>query len=237
LPLGLHFNITEGISLSCGREFPGKDGIWNAERDNPEHWALQTPFVRAELVAQLDRFRSLVGREPSYVDGHNHVHVLPVVAAAMKELLPPRGIRWLRCPEEDLSVAVRDNTLSEPMARLFTRLVDLARTAKETWSDPTDPAQQRLHTSAHFLGLALMGANNSASKLASCIRALQAGVTEYMCHPGHPSTIGDDFSQSPDRQHELDLLTQPTLLQLIKQEGVLLASWADLHVEEDAQRA
>jgi predicted glycoside hydrolase/deacetylase ChbG (UPF0249 family) len=190
LPLGLHFNITEGISLSCGRELLGKGGIGNAEQDNPEHWALQAPFVHAELVAQLDRFRSLVGREPSYVEGHNHVHVLPVVAAAMKELLPPRGIRWLRCPQEDLSVAVRDNTLSELMARLFTRLVDLARTARETWSAPTEPAQQRLHTSAHFLGLALMGANNSAAKLSICIR-VQAGVTEYMCHPGHP--IGDDF--------------------------------------------
>lgn len=40
--------------------------------------------------------------------------------------------------------------------------------------------------------------------------------------------IGDEFSQSPDRQHELDLLMQPSLLQLLRDEKVLLASWADL---------
>lgn len=33
--------------------------------------------VREELEAQLDRFRELLGRNPTHVDGHQHVHVLP----------------------------------------------------------------------------------------------------------------------------------------------------------------
>lgn len=33
--------------------------------------------VREELEAQLSRFRELLGRSPTHVDGHQHVHVLP----------------------------------------------------------------------------------------------------------------------------------------------------------------
>lgn len=33
--------------------------------------------VREELEAQLSRFRELLGRDPTHVDGHQHVHVLP----------------------------------------------------------------------------------------------------------------------------------------------------------------
>lgn len=33
--------------------------------------------VREELEAQLSRFQELLGRNPTHVDGHQHVHVLP----------------------------------------------------------------------------------------------------------------------------------------------------------------
>lgn len=33
--------------------------------------------MREELEAQLSRFQELLGRAPTHVDGHQHVHVLP----------------------------------------------------------------------------------------------------------------------------------------------------------------
>lgn len=33
--------------------------------------------VQEELEAQLSRFRELLGKSPTHVDGHQHVHVLP----------------------------------------------------------------------------------------------------------------------------------------------------------------
>lgn len=78
LPLGLHFNLTEGTALSAPREFPGKAGLWNEARAAPEgarDSVLDASFVLGELRAQLDRFVALVGEQPGYVDGHNHVHV------------------------------------------------------------------------------------------------------------------------------------------------------------------
>jgi predicted glycoside hydrolase/deacetylase ChbG (UPF0249 family) len=35
--------------------------------------------VRGELNAQLDRFEAVMGRAPSHVDGHQHIHQFPVV--------------------------------------------------------------------------------------------------------------------------------------------------------------
>jgi predicted glycoside hydrolase/deacetylase ChbG (UPF0249 family) len=78
LPLGLHFNLTEGTALSAPREFPGKAGLWNVARAAPHGTrdsVLDASFVLGELRAQLDRFVALVGEQPGYVDGHNHVHV------------------------------------------------------------------------------------------------------------------------------------------------------------------
>lgn len=78
LPLGLHFNLTEGRALSAVRDFPGKAGLWDEARVAPcgtNGSVLEPAFVLAELRAQLDRFVDLVGEQPGYVDGHNHIHV------------------------------------------------------------------------------------------------------------------------------------------------------------------
>jgi predicted glycoside hydrolase/deacetylase ChbG (UPF0249 family) len=106
----LHFNLTEGHALSGDRrEFLGKEGFWAASRQaqggSPQ--LLDRDWIRQELMAQLDKFRELTGHEPQYVDGHNHIHVSPVVAAVLLEVLPPRGIRFVRCPIEVLEPAAQ----------------------------------------------------------------------------------------------------------------------------------
>uniref|UniRef100_A0A5F8HJJ1 Carbohydrate deacetylase n=1 Tax=Monodelphis domestica TaxID=13616 RepID=A0A5F8HJJ1_MONDO len=86
IPAGLHANLSEGrpVSLSAGSGasllgpsgcFLGKTGF----REALAAGQVVLPEVREELRAQLSRFRDLVGREPTHVDGHQHVHVLPGV--------------------------------------------------------------------------------------------------------------------------------------------------------------
>lgn len=101
LPLGLHFNLTEGCAVSDGRPLLGKSGFWAAARHSmslsakgsqqpssderhlsehpppppPPHPHVSALWIRRELEAQLDFFRRLVGREAEYVDGHNHIQV------------------------------------------------------------------------------------------------------------------------------------------------------------------
>lgn len=58
--------------------------------------------VRDEIAAQLDRFVEDVGRWPSHIDGHQHVHQFPQIRDALWAVLESRGVAnaqpqlWLR---------------------------------------------------------------------------------------------------------------------------------------------
>ncbi len=89
LGLGLHIDLWESIP---------KDGDWVRLY---QHVPGDAASVAAEVAAQIERFRTLVGRDPDHLDTHQHVHRLePVksaVAAAARALgLPVRGEPPLR---------------------------------------------------------------------------------------------------------------------------------------------
>ena len=55
--------------------------------------------VRAEIRAQLDAFEQALGHGPAFVDGHQHVHQLPVIRRELLEELDDRygpSAAWLR---------------------------------------------------------------------------------------------------------------------------------------------
>lgn len=104
-----------------------------------------------------------------------------------------------------------------------------------------------------YLGLTTMGQHmsipNLQKALRHCLTAKQSATTsshpgtelpaltaELMVHPGYPSRPHeggcgegpDDFSQSDDRQHELRILSDPSLLALFHQERVQLCAFKDL---------
>jgi predicted glycoside hydrolase/deacetylase ChbG (UPF0249 family) len=92
--VGLHLDLTE-LPLRPGsrRTLPWLIASCLLRRLDPR-------AVRAEIRAQLDRFEQLLGREPAFVDGHQHVHQLPVVRTELLDELASRygsDLPWLRC--------------------------------------------------------------------------------------------------------------------------------------------
>ncbi|XP_077378904.1 carbohydrate deacetylase isoform X2 [Festucalex cinctus] len=100
-----------------------------------------------------------------------------------------------------------------------------------------------------YLGLTTVGQNMSVSNLqralshvfsmSSCMASSseeRVVTAELMVHPGypsHPQNGGcgegpDEFSQSDDRQHELSVLTDLSLLAMYRQERVQLCAFKDL---------
>ncbi len=80
--IGLHFNLTLGHPLSAmpklaaSGEFPRISTVIRAALSrNPP-----MDEIRAEIDRQLDRFEAVLERPPDFVDGHQHVHVLPAYA-------------------------------------------------------------------------------------------------------------------------------------------------------------
>lgn len=88
---------------------------------------------------------------------------------------------------------------------------------------------------SHAVAAGLPGSDSTAPE---CDKALI--TAELMVHPGYPSRPQeggcgegpDDFSQSDDRQHELNVLTHPSVLALYRQQRVQLCSFKDLQILE-----
>ncbi len=54
---------------------------------------LESPAaVRAELGRQLEAFRELMGRAPTHVDSHHHVHRRPEIVPIARALVAPLGV-------------------------------------------------------------------------------------------------------------------------------------------------
>jgi predicted glycoside hydrolase/deacetylase ChbG (UPF0249 family) len=120
LSVGLHFDLGEWI---C------REGMWYLLS---EVVSLDDPrAVRAELWRQLNRFRELLGKDPTHLDSHQHVHrqspVREVAAEIAAELDVPlrhdnSGVRYCG----DFYGQTGDGR-SRPEAILPERLVELIR--------------------------------------------------------------------------------------------------------------
>ncbi len=80
LELGLHFNLTEGApaSRSLAAHWPTLPGLGRLIAQ-AHLGALPLAAIGDEWQAQVDAFTERVGREPDFIDGHQHVHHLPGV--------------------------------------------------------------------------------------------------------------------------------------------------------------
>jgi predicted glycoside hydrolase/deacetylase ChbG (UPF0249 family) len=81
--IGLHFNLTEGSFLSV----PEPPCFSLVELLFKTHTHLiSASFIERELRAQLERFIQVTGRWPDFIDGHQHVHQLPIIRTVLLQL-------------------------------------------------------------------------------------------------------------------------------------------------------
>ncbi|XP_036382692.1 carbohydrate deacetylase [Megalops cyprinoides] len=255
MPIGLHANLSEGLpvcpNLRSGSTLLNDDGFFHGKmgfRKELQNGQLSMSEVELELRAQVKLFCELTGHLPHHMDGHQHVHVLPEVRDIFAQVLSDYGIPFTRVPVEP---GLLTCPWLPPTLREFYMQVE--KDAKDTvgifrrhgirWPDA-------------YLGLTTMGNNMSIANIKRAIGnaldavssregevtrdceapAVDQPITmELMVHPGYPSDPQqggcgqgpDDFSQSSDRQHELDTLTDPRLLAFYKQERIQLCAFKD----------
>ncbi len=106
--LGLHLNLTCAAPLgSMPRLAPGGD--LPRLRELATAAATSAPVrseIAAEVARQLDAFEDALGRAPDFVDGHQHVHVLPGVRGVVLRAVQQRyreGEIYLRDPADSVS--------------------------------------------------------------------------------------------------------------------------------------
>ena len=91
--LGLHLNLSESF-VSEPPSLPLRDLILRAYTGR-----LSAAELRIRIALQLDAFESAVGQAPDFVDGHQHVHQLPIVRRVLLAELErryPGRLPWLR---------------------------------------------------------------------------------------------------------------------------------------------
>ena len=101
-PLTLHLGLTEGHRLPNCPDLPtGFGGLllasllpWQRQRIAPQ--------LRAVLLQQISRYRELTGLQHIRLDGHQHIHLVPLVLDAVLELARTESITWVRTTREPL---------------------------------------------------------------------------------------------------------------------------------------
>lgn len=119
--LGLHFNLTCAEPLAAmPRLAPaGTLPALSAVSKGAMASSAIRHEIAAELNRQLDAFEDALGRAPDFIDGHQHVHVLPgvrgAVLAAITRRYPAETV-WLRDPSDRaLSIRRRGVAVSKAM--------------------------------------------------------------------------------------------------------------------------
>ena len=79
IDIGLHFNMTEGRSLTSAITFMSLPQLLVKAHLRQ----LSRSAIEVELNAQIDQFISILGRAPDFIDGHQHVHQFPVISDAI----------------------------------------------------------------------------------------------------------------------------------------------------------
>lgn len=183
--IGLHLDLTEGLGASTSTGLGGL--ILRCHLGLAGRRALASSIAR-----QLDGFERAAGRAPAFVDGHRHVHQLPVVRGlllgelarryparppAVRTTVPRRG----RGPKAALIAALGGRALRRALDRGgFPRNLD-------------------------FAGVYGFDAGTPYRELVQGWLASLGDGGLLMCHPGEP---GDDVI-GPARVRELSYLASP----------------------------
>lgn len=92
LGVGMHFVLTLGMPLTAmpGLTREGVLGKWIWEM--AEEGTLPLEEIVRELDCQFNRFVDLFGREPTHIDSHHHVHMIPAIFPLVAEFARRKGV-------------------------------------------------------------------------------------------------------------------------------------------------
>jgi predicted glycoside hydrolase/deacetylase ChbG (UPF0249 family) len=230
LGLGLHVNLSFGRPMLPPGAVPslvGDDGdFFSGARllDAMKHF--RTDDVRREVTAQFARFVQLVGRPPDHLDSHQHLGCLqPDVFAALVTLADAADIP-LRDPgdfldpcrlERLLQRIGRENAGAGPRFEDFQYLPGTLSALCRGLPRYHSPDACRYE---------FYGSGARLEVLLDLLDGLPEGVTEIMCHPGYADGLEDAY-RTP-RERELAILTDPLILEAVRERGVVLTSFVVL---------
>jgi predicted glycoside hydrolase/deacetylase ChbG (UPF0249 family) len=198
---GVHLNLCEGPPLTRGRSLVDEQGGFHSKRfliRRALSGKLSLVDLEREISAQIALVRD-AGVSISHVDGHKHLHQLPIVSTAVANVLPRFGIGRVRL--------TRVQRLA-PLRQAGTLLREIA-----AWRAARIFRQAGLQFPVRVVDLGdILARGFGRQGPASLVDA--RGVVELCCHPELPSASASKPS-SHHRSQELEYLLSPAFRELL----------------------
>lgn len=208
---GIHLNLCEGRPLTGGETLVGANGEFLRKRALAARaltGRLSLPQLEAEVAAQLGILCDS-GVRVSHLDGHKHLHQLPVVCQAVANVLPRFGIERVRITRLGSWSRTRG-------AMTFAREI-AARHAARVF------ARAHLRSPVRTLDLRELFAGGPLAAPARSVSVRSVPI-EICCHP---ATAAADASKpgSHRRGAELEYLLSPHFRTVLAASGAALVSY------------
>lgn len=228
--LGLHLNLTLGAPLSKMPRFAASGHLPEITRvlKGARKAELPEAEIRQEIARQLDAFFDHFGGAPDFVDGHQHVQILPQIRDWLFDALAAKGLQG--------KIWVRDS--ADRPWRILRRGVELKKALAIAWLAKGFAKEARARgfdTNEGFAGFSSF--DPCRDYAADFARYLRAPGRRHliMCHPGYC----DEELVSADpvtltRERELSFLLSPAFAQLLHATSARLARLFPRPVQEVA---
>ena len=210
--IGLHLTLTAPFRPLTRGFAPTRDGAFlplAAMAGRGLGRMLKPPLLEAEIVAQIDAFRAVLGRAPDYIDGHQHIHVFPQIGEALIQVSRDAAPQaWLRqCGRAVRHSLEPKGLILDALSKRFKRLATQA-------GRRTNPA---------FAGTYTFRAGADYTKLfPEFLGGLPDGGL-VMCHPGR---VDDELRRLDPltdlREREYAYFLDETFPRLLAERGVAL---------------
>jgi len=208
---GVHLTLCEGRSLTAAPCMTDAAGFFVSKRQlflRSVTGRLNESEVEAEVDAQVGRIAA-GGVKISHLDGHKHLHQLPVVCSAVAKVARRRGIQRVRLAAmRSLAGYVSPSSAAREVLAIHAARVFRAAQLR---------SPQRLVD---------IGYCKAATSHPESWRALVArgGILEIFCHPG-TELADQEKPGSCDRSGELQFLLSADLRRLLADGGSRLVNY------------
>ena len=235
LGLGVHLNLNDGPPVAPRESVPSLVNDAGEFEGGPDGLLLKIATrglsmreVELEWNAQISRVRD-AGIEPTHLDGHKHVHMLPGLFEIALRLAKRHGIGAIRVSHEASSLRSALST-GHLRAGVVLKQGVQARGLKLLARDAREQAERAgVSTADYFCGIAQTG-ELTKEGVARLLRSLPEGTTELMCHPGYADEALRKTATrlQGSRQKEVEILTDTEIRNLVASQGIRLIDYAFL---------
>ena len=199
---GLHLDLTLGPALTGLKSLTRNGRLPSILQMIRMAHAGQLPEaeLRAEIGAQIDAFGSYFGRAPAFIDGHQHVHMLPGIRDWLLDEATKRGLAG--------KIWMRDS--ADRMSRILTRGVEVPKAMTVALAGRGFGERARASgfvTNEGFAGFSAF--NPRRDYAADFARFLAAPGARHliMCHPGRVDAELERLDPATySREQELEFL-------------------------------